>query len=80
MTMASNTDRLDITLPPTDAGETHVDFRISKIFLGDGQYYVNANIEILDGASHSLMQGRMLTVRAETPTLGTVAAEITARV
>lgn len=78
MTIASNTDRLETTLPAVDAGDTHVDFRIAQVYLGAGQYYVNANVEVMDGASHSLMQGRMLTVRAESSTLGSVAAEITA--
>ena len=79
MTIASNTERLSVTLPPIDAGDTHVDFRIEKVFLGAGQYYINANVsEVIDINSHVLMQGRMFTVRADTSTLGSVAARITA--
>jgi len=81
MTIASNTERLGITLPSIEAGETHVDFRIEKVYLGAGQYYINANVsEVIDINSHVLMQGRMFTVRADTATLGSVAAEISAGV
>ncbi|MCM3779317.1 ABC transporter ATP-binding protein [Microbacterium hydrocarbonoxydans] len=78
MTIASNTERLDITLPPIPAGDTHVDFRIEKVHLGAGQYYINANVsEVIDINSHVLMQGKMFTVYDSTPTLGSVAATVT---
>lgn len=79
MTIASNTERLGMTLPPIPAGDTHVDFRIEEVYLGAGQYYINANVsEVIDINSHVLMQGRMFTVHDATPTLGSVAARITA--
>lgn len=81
MAIASNTERLDITLAPIDAGDAHVDFRIEEVFLGAGQYYINANVsEVIDINSHVLMQGRMFTVYADTTTLGSVAARISAEV
>lgn len=79
MTIASNTERLDMTLPPLPAGDGHVDFRIEQVYLGAGQYYINANAsEVIDINSHVLMQGRMFTVHDATSTLGSVAARITA--
>lgn len=79
MTIASNTERLGITLPSVPAGDTHVDFRIEQVYLGAGQYYINANVsEVIDINSHVLMQGRMFTVQDTTTTLGSVAAQITA--
>lgn len=79
MTIASNTERLGMTLPPIEVGDAHVDFRIEQVFLGAGQYYINANVsEVIDINSHVLMQGRMFTVHDETSTLGSVAARITA--
>jgi len=79
MTIASNTERLGITLPAIPDGENHVDFRIEEVFLNSGQYYVNANVsEVIDINSSSLMQGRMFTVHDRTRTLGSVAARITA--
>ncbi|MFB7843327.1 ABC transporter ATP-binding protein [Microbacterium sp. NPDC056052] len=79
MTIASNTERLGMVLPAIEAGDTHVDFRIERVYLGAGQYYINANVsEVIDINSHVLMQGRMFTVHAETMTLGSVAAEISA--
>lgn len=78
MTIASNTERLGITLPAVAAGDSHVDFRIEKLYLGAGQYYVNANVsEVIDIDSAILMQGRMFTVRDETTNLGLVTARIT---
>ncbi|KJL21532.1 ABC transporter ATP-binding protein [Microbacterium azadirachtae] len=77
MTIASNTERLGITLPAVAAGDSHVDFRIEKLYLGAGQYYVNANVsEVIDIDSAILMQGRMFTVRDETTNLGLVTARI----
>ena len=79
MTIASNTERLGITLPEIPSGENHVDFRIEEVFLNSGQYYVNANVsEVIDINSSSLMQGKMFTVHDRTKTLGSVAARITA--
>ncbi|MGP6171521.1 ABC transporter ATP-binding protein [Microbacterium sp. A204] len=79
MTIASNTERLGITLPAISEGETHVDFRIERVYLGAGQYYINANVsEVIDINSHVLMQGRMFTVEDTTTTMGSVAARITA--
>ncbi|WP_313354668.1 ABC transporter ATP-binding protein [Microbacterium sp.] len=79
MTIASNTERLGMTLPPLPAGDGHVDFRIEHVYLGAGQYYINANAsEVIDINSHVLMQGRMFTVHDATTTLGSVAARITA--
>ncbi len=79
MTIASNTERLGMTLPPLPAGDGHVDFRIEQVYLGAGQYYINANAsEVIDINSHVLMQGRMFTVHDATSTLGSVAARITA--
>ena len=81
MAIASNTERLGITLPPISEGDAHVDFRIEEVFLGAGQYYINANVsEVIDINSHVLMQGRMFTVNADTTTLGSVAAQIAAHV
>jgi ABC-2 type transport system ATP-binding protein len=79
MTIASNTERLGITLPGIDEGDAHVDFRIENVYLGAGQFYINANVsEVIDINSHVLMQGRMFTVSSDTTTLGSVAARITA--
>lgn len=79
MTIASNTERLGVSLPEIPDGENHVDFRIEEVFLNSGQYYVNANVsEVIDINSSSLMQGRMFTVHDRTRTLGSVAARITA--
>lgn len=79
MTIASNTERLGITLPSISSGENHVDFRIEEVFLNSGQYYVNANVsEVIDIDSSSLMQGRMFSVHDRTRTLGSVAARISA--
>lgn len=79
MTIASNTERLRMTPPAIDAGDAHIDFRIENVYLGAGQYYINANAsEVIDINSHVLMQGRMFTVRDDTTTLGSVAARITA--
>ncbi|MFE1645659.1 ABC transporter ATP-binding protein [Microbacterium sp. P01] len=79
MTIASNTERLGISLPAIDEGDSHVDFRIENVYLGAGQYYINANVsEVIDINSHVLMQGRMFTVHSDTTTLGSVAARITA--
>lgn len=81
MTIASNTERLGITLPSIPAEDTYVDFRIEHVYLGAGQYYINANAsEVIDINSHVLMQGRMFTVYDTTTTLGSVAARITAEV
>lgn len=79
MTIASNTERLGVTLPAVDEGDAHVDFRIENVYLGAGQYFINANVsEVIDINSHVLMQGLMFTVHADTTTLGSVAARITA--
>ncbi len=42
MTIASNTERLGVTLPAIDEGDAHVDFRIENVYLGAGQYFINA--------------------------------------
>ncbi|KQQ68800.1 ABC transporter ATP-binding protein [Microbacterium sp. Leaf320] len=79
MTIASNTERLGVTLPAIPAGDTHFDFRIEQVFLGAGQYYINANVsEVIDINSDVLMQGKMFSVEDTTTTLGSVAARITA--
>lgn len=79
MTIASNTERLGVTLPSLKAGETHIDFRIDKVYLGAGEYYVNANVsEVIDINSSVLMQGLMFSVRDNTTTLGSVAARVSA--
>lgn len=79
MAIAANTERLGITLSSLAMGDAHVDFRIERVFLGAGQYHINANVsEVIDINSHVLMQGRMFTVYDSTTTMGSVAATVTA--
>lgn len=76
MVLASNTDRLGVSLAPI-ADEVAVAFHINSAHFGPGQYYVNANVKgISETSSHSFMQGAMLTVNGSDTTLGTVAAVV----
>lgn len=80
MVLATNTERLRITLPPIPAGDNYMDFTIASANFGAGQYFVNANVsEVIDIDTHVLWQGARFTVRNHEENLGTVAAEISAR-
>lgn len=76
MVLASNTDLLEIELPPLN-GPTRVDLRIEATHLGAGQYYVNANAAgITEACSHGLAQAALFTVLDDEETLGTVSARV----
>lgn len=77
MVLASNTERLNITLPPIPEGDSHMDFSIDRANFGAGQYFVNANVsEVIDIDTHVLWQGARFTVKGNEENLGTVAASI----
>ncbi|QIG38319.1 ABC transporter ATP-binding protein [Microbacterium sp. 4R-513] len=76
MALASNTEVLGVRLAPI-SGPVQVDLRIEEVYLGPGQYYVNANAAgVSEESSHGLMQGALFTVTSEHPTFGTVAAAV----
>ncbi len=77
MVLASNTERLGVTLPPIEAGANHMDFTIARAGFGAGQYFVNANVsEVIDIDTHVLWQGARFTVVDSTNNLGTIAARV----
>ncbi|WP_454116619.1 ABC transporter ATP-binding protein [Microbacterium aurum] len=77
MVLASNTERLGVTLPPIPAGKSHMDFTIAAAEFGTGEYHVNANVsELIDIDAHVLWQGARFRVLGHEENLGTVAAEI----
>lgn len=81
MLLASNTERLGIDLPGIEVGDDHVDFQIGAVNLGQGQYFVNANVsEIIDIDSHVMWQGAKFTVRENSANLGPLSAQVTCSV
>lgn len=79
MVVASNTDRLGMTLSPIDAGFAHMDYVISELHLAPGEYFVNANTSpTIDVDTHVLWQGARFTVVGENANLGIVDADIRA--
>lgn len=77
MVLASNTELLGRRLEPVD-GETTADLRIESLHLGQGQYFVNANVAgVSHPSSHALMQGAMLNVDGAERTMGSSSADIT---
>jgi len=77
MVLASNTERLGVTLPPVEVGRSHVDFTIESTHFGAGQYFVNANVsEVIDIDTHVQWQGARFTVLGGEQNFGTVAADI----
>ena len=80
MVLASNTKRLNVTLPAIEKGRASMDYTIESSHFGVGQYFVNANVsEVIDIDTHVLMQGARFTVVGSDVNLGTVAAHLTAR-
>jgi len=78
MMLASNTERLGITLPAISQGASHMDFEIDSLNLANGQYFVNANVsKVIDIDSHILWQGANFTVRDKSPNLGPLSAQVT---
>lgn len=78
MLLASNTERLEITLPAIGQGDAHMDFRIDAVNLGTGQYFINGNVsEEIDINSHVLWQGAKFSVREHSSNLGPLAAVVT---
>lgn len=78
MLLATNTDRIGLTMPPIVTGSGSMDFHIDSINLAAGQYFVNANVsEIMDIDAHILWQGAHFTVNAESANLGPLAATVT---
>lgn len=77
MVLASNTERLGVTLPAVEVGRSHVDFTIESTHFGAGQYFVNANVsEVIDIDTHVQWQGARFTVLGGEQNFGTVAADI----
>lgn len=76
MALASNTDLLDVVLPPLRTS-TSVDIAVDGAQFGPGSYVVNANVSgVSVDTSHSLMQGAEFAISGETATIGPVAARV----
>jgi ABC-2 type transport system ATP-binding protein len=76
LAFASNTEVLQVTLPPLTAARV-LDFDVLDARLNPGSYYVNANLAGLsETTSHGIRQGAEFTVTGRTDSLGTVAATI----
>jgi ABC-2 type transport system ATP-binding protein len=77
MVLASNTDLLDIDLPPVGAGAASMDYRVAALHLAPGEYFVNANTSpTIDVDTHVLWQGARFTVIGDDANLGVVGADI----
>ncbi len=77
MVIASNTDRLDAPLPPIEAGEHHMDYRIDALHLGPGEFFINANTSpTIDVDTHVLWQGARFRMKGGEGNLGVVDAQI----
>lgn len=77
MVIASNTDRLDATLPPVEAGEHFMDYRIDAMHLGPGEFFINANTSpTIDVDTHVLWQGARFRMKGGEGNLGVVDAQI----
>ncbi|MBS1698148.1 MAG: ABC transporter ATP-binding protein [Actinobacteria bacterium] len=76
MVLASNTEMVGAALDPID-GPRPVDFTIASVHLGEGQYYVNANVVgISEPISHGLSQGIMFSVRGGDTSTGSTSAAV----
>lgn len=76
MALASNTDLLEVSLPPLTTS-TFVDIAVDGARLGPGSYFVNANVSGLSiDASHSMMQGAKFAVTGPVLAMGPVAAAV----
>jgi ABC-2 type transport system ATP-binding protein len=76
MALASNSDLLQLELPPLSAS-MHIDIQVSDVRLSPGTYAVNANVSgISVDASHSLMRGAEFSVVGDRTTIGPVVATI----
>lgn len=78
MVLASNTELLEHRLAPI-SGPVSIDLRVGEVYLGAGQYYVNANAAgVSEPSSHGLAQAALFTVESRTQVaVGTVAASVT---
>lgn len=77
MVLASNTERLDVDLPPLAEGESSMEFAIESANFGPGQYFVNANVwPVLPEDTHVMWQGARFTMEHDEGSIGTVAAAI----
>ncbi len=77
MVIASNSDRLDVNLPPLEAGDHHMDYRIDALHLGPGEFFINANTSpTIDVDTHVLWQGARFRVTGGEGNLGVVEADI----
>lgn len=78
MVIASNTDLLNATLAPLDAGSHYMDFELAALHLGPGEFFVNANTSPTNEAdTHVLWQGARFQVGGPEGNLGVAQAEIT---
>lgn len=78
LALASNTDLLGMTLEPLTAGEkVVVQVALDRLGLGQGEYFVNANVAGLSApSSHSLNHGAAFLVQGDGETMGPAAAEV----
>ncbi|MDF2916152.1 MAG: transporter [Microbacterium sp.] len=77
MVIASNTERLDATLPPISAGDHFMDYRIGALHLGPGEFFINANTSpTIDVDTHVLWQGARFRMTGGEGNLGVVEAAI----
>lgn len=76
MALASNTDLLQMTLPPLTASRI-VTISLDGAKFAPGEYVVNSNVSGLSvDSSHSLMQGATFVVEGDALTIGPVAATV----
>ncbi len=78
MVLGTSSDRLKRDLRVLEAGETmDVDFQIRSIYLGVGEYFVNARATDLDRSdSDILWQGALIHVDGSENSVGTVVADV----
>lgn len=78
MVIASNTDLLNVVLPPLTVGARHMDYRFAALHLGPGEYFVNANTSPrIEANTHVLWQGVRFRVGGPEGNLGVAQADIT---
>lgn len=76
MALASNTDLLQMTLPPLTTSRI-VTITLDGAKFAPGEYVVNSNVSGLSvDSSHSLMQGATFVVAGDALTIGPVAATV----